>query len=382
MSTRETERSRVEETALRVGLVGPLPPPSGGMANQTRQLMEVLRSRGIDATLVQTNEPYRPAWVGKLRGIRAIPRLIAYIVKLRRLAAQVDVLHIMANSGWSWHLFAAPALWIAWFYKVPAVLNYRGGEAERFFSRSFRSVRPSLEKASLIVVPSGFLKSVFGRFGVDTTIVPNIVDLKRFGPRSEPSPIDPSRPHIVVARNLEPIYGLTTAIRAFALLVQEKQGARLSIAGSGPQRRELEDLASQLGIKENVIFTGRLSPDEMMDLYRQADVMLNPSTVDNMPNSVLEGLASGLPVVSTNVGGVPYIVENEKSALLIEPEDPVAMARNLVRVTSDAYLYRRLAENGVKLVAKFDVDAIMPQWLRIYRTLAKLPEPISVGRWL
>ncbi|WP_235726564.1 glycosyltransferase family 4 protein [Methylocaldum szegediense] len=356
---------------MRVGLVGPLPPPSGGMANQTRQLMELLRSRGIDVILVQTNEPYRPAWVGKFRGIRAIPRLIAYIAKLRRVATQVDVLHIMANSGWSWHLFAAPALWTAWFYKVPAVLNYRGGEAERFFSRSFRLVRPSLEKASLIVVPSGFLKAVFGRFGVDTTIVPNIVNLRRFGPRSELSAIDPSRPHIVVARNLEPIYGLTTAIRAFALLLQEKPEARLSIAGSGPQRRVLEDLASQLGISENVTFTGRLSPEEMADLYRKCDVMLNPSTVDNMPNSVLEALAAGLPVVSTNVGGVPYIVENKKTAMLVDPEDPTAMAESLLRVISDASLYRTLAENGLAHVAKFDVDAILPLWIDIYRVLAK-----------
>ncbi|MBP1150026.1 glycosyltransferase family 4 protein [Methylocaldum sp. RMAD-M] len=366
-----------EENTLRVGLVGPLPPPSGGMANQTRQLMELLVSRGIAVTLVRVNEPYRPAWVGKLKGIRAVPRLMAYIARLRRVARQVDVLHVMANSGWSWHLFAAPALWIAWLNKVPVVLNYRGGEAERFFVRSMRWIRPSLEKASLIAVPSGFLQAVFGRFGFDTTVVPNIVDLKRFRPKPELSPLYTQRPHIVIARNLEPIYGLTTALRAFALLLREKPGARLSIAGSGPQRQELEDLALALGIGQNVTFTGRLSPDEMAELYRQADVMLNPTTVDNMPNSILEGMASGLPIVSTHVGGVPYMVEHEKTALLVPPEDPDAMSEQLVRVTSDMALYKSLAENGLAEVTRYGIDAIVPEWVRIYCALAGYDSALS-----
>ena len=89
---------------LRLAIVGPLPPPAGGMANQTRQLAELLRAERVDVTVVQLNAPYRPRFVGRLRGIRALFRLMPYLLSLWRAAGRVDLFHIMANSGWSWHL--------------------------------------------------------------------------------------------------------------------------------------------------------------------------------------------------------------------------------------------------------------------------------------
>src|SRR5690348_10800971 len=94
------------DSSMRLALVGPLPPPPGGMANQTRQLARLLRADAIDVVLVRTNEPYRPAWVGRLRGVRAAFRLAPYVVRLARLARTCDAVHVMANSGWAWHLFA------------------------------------------------------------------------------------------------------------------------------------------------------------------------------------------------------------------------------------------------------------------------------------
>ena len=152
---------------MHIGLVGPLPPPSGGMANQTRQLVRLLQSEGLDVELVQTNAPYKPLWVGRLRGIRALFRLLPYLWQLWRTAGRVDLLHVMANSGWSWHLFAAPAIWVGWLRRTPVVLNYRGGEADEFFQKSFRWVRPSLARVAAVVVPSGFLAGVFRRRGID-----------------------------------------------------------------------------------------------------------------------------------------------------------------------------------------------------------------------
>lgn len=84
---------------FRVGLVGPLPPPSGGMANQTRQLARLLRSEGVEVELIQTNLPYRPTWIGKIKGGRAFFRLVPYFFTLWVVAGRVDLFHVMANSG-------------------------------------------------------------------------------------------------------------------------------------------------------------------------------------------------------------------------------------------------------------------------------------------
>jgi len=347
---------------LRVALVGPLPPPAGGMANQTRQLAELLRGEGATVEVVQVNAPYRPAWVGRIQGVRAFARLLPYLWALIRAAGRADVMHVMANSGWSWHLFAAPAIWIASLRGVPVIVNYRGGEAEPFLRRSVASVRPTMARAAQLVLPSGFLQEVFARFGMPGRVVSNIIDLDRFHPV-------PSKggAHLMVARNLEAIYGIDTALRAFAILHAARPDATLSVAGSGPLEGELKALATELGVAERVRFTGRLDRDQMAALYRDADLSLNPSRVDNMPNSVLESLASGVPVVSTDVGGIPYIVRHGQTALLVPRDAPEAMAAEALRLLGDASLATRLREAGLAEVRRYSWSSVRNELLTAYR---------------
>ena len=119
-------------TGLRIALVGPLPPPAGGMANQTAQLARKLRDDGAQVQLLAVNGPVLPPGLARIRYLRAALRLPVHLWRLWRTANTVDLFHIMANSGWSWHLHAAPALWIASLKGKPALLNYRGGEAAAF----------------------------------------------------------------------------------------------------------------------------------------------------------------------------------------------------------------------------------------------------------
>jgi len=85
---------------LRIAIVGPLSPPAGGMANQTQQLKELLGAEGIRAEVVQVNPPYRPAWIARAQGVRALFRLLPYLLRLWRAAAEVQLFHVIANSGW------------------------------------------------------------------------------------------------------------------------------------------------------------------------------------------------------------------------------------------------------------------------------------------
>lgn len=349
---------------LRVVLVGPLPPPAGGMANQTRQLAELLAAEGARVALVQVNAPYRPAWVGRVRGLRAGFRLAPYLVRLWRAAGAADLFHVMANSGWAWHLFAAPAIRVAAWRGVPVVVNYRGGEAAAFLRGSARAVRATLARAAALAVPSGFLQRVFAEHGIASRVLPNVVDLERFRPAAD-ARRDPAAPHLVVARNLEPIYDVGTALRAFAAVRAALPGARLSVAGTGPALDELRALAESLGVGGAVAFTGRLDRDQMAALYRDADVVLNPSRVDNMPNSILEALASGVPVVSTDVGGVPFVVAHGKTALLVAAGDDRAMADAALALLRDARLRAGLVAAGLAEVQRY-------AWARVRGELAAL----------
>lgn len=352
----------------RIGLIGPLPPPAGGMANQTRQLKELLEGEGLFVHLVQVNAPYRPAWLGRIKGVRALLRMIPYLFALWRCAGQVQLFHVMANSGWSWHLFAAPAIWIARMRGIPVVVNYRGGEAKNFLSRSRFWVLPSLTRASALIVPSGFLKEVFAAFGVEAEIVPNVVDLSRFHPAAG-VPAGGDVPHIVVTRNLEPIYDVGTAIQAFAAVRVVVPAAVLTIAGSGPERTSLEELVRQLELGDAVKFTGRLDRNRMADLYRAASLMVNPSLVDNAPNSILEAMASGVPVVSTHVGGVPYLVTDGASAILVPPGNPSAMAAAILRILQERELAQALRDTGLEDVRQYTWLAVSVRLFAIYNRL-------------
>jgi len=353
---------------LRVGLVGPLPPPSGGMANQTRQLAELLRAAGAHVELVQTNAPYSPAVMGRIPVLRALLRLLPYLVRLWRSAGRADLFHVMANSGWSWHLFAAPAIWLAHWRGVPVLVNYRGGEAGLFLASSHASVRRSLQHAAVLAVPSGFLKAVFAQHGMAAEIVPNIVDLSRF----RPAQAGRARgAHLIVVRNLELIYDNETALRALALVREHRPDARLSIAGTGPEAPRLQALAAELGLGASVHFAGRLEREAVAELLRQADVALNPSTVDNMPNSVLEALACGVPVVSTDVGGVPYIVQDGTTALLVPARHPQAMAAAILRLLDNPGLASAIAEAGHEQVRSYTWERVSSVLADAYaRTLA------------
>lgn len=367
---------------LRLMLVGPVPPPSGGMANQTRQLKRLLEGEGVQVELVATNAPYRPAWAGSIRGLRAVFRLLPYLAGLWRAAGRADVVHVMANSGLAWDLFAAPAIQVARWRGRPVVVNYRGGLAREFLSSAAGRVRPLLRKAQALVVPSPFLQGVFAEHGVSARIVPNIIDTAMFSPPSGAPYGSGYQPEIVVARNLEQLYGNDTAIRAIALLRDRYPALRLRIAGSGPERESLAALAAELGVAERVVFTGRLDVAQMAELYRSADLVLNPSRADNTPNSVLEALACAVPVVSTNVGGVPFLVKHGVTAWLVPPDDPAAMADGIDQVMSNHSVRAALSTQGLALARGFSWPVVRDQWLAIYESLHKggrMPGAAAVG---
>jgi glycosyltransferase involved in cell wall biosynthesis len=335
----------------KVVIVGPLAPPAGGMANQTKKLSEFLQSEGLTVDIVRTNADYKPAFVAKLPVIRSLFRLAYYKLSLFKQLKSADVVHIMANSGWSWHLFSAPAIIIARLLNKPVVLNYRGGYAQSFFEKSWFWVNLTLNKVQGIVVPSVFLQGVFNDFGKTAQVVPNVLDQALFFPSNTENNIN--APHLIVTRNLEAIYDVATVINAFARIKKEFPKAYLSIAGTGPELKYLKKKVADFQLEASVTFTGRLAPDEMAQLYQNADVMLNASTVDNTPNSIIESLACGTPVVTTNAGGIPKLVTHQHDALLIDIGDDEAMAEQVIALLKNEGKRVALIEQGLRTISKF-----------------------------
>ncbi len=335
----------------KVTIVGPLAPPAGGMANQTKKLAEFLRSENVSVDVIRTNPDYKPAFIGKIPILRALFRLVSYKLTLMMRLKNTDVIHIMANSGWSWHLFAAPAIFLGRLYNKPVIVNYRGGYAADFFSKSWFWVDLTLKKSQAIIVPSVFLQEVFDDFGKASVVIPNVLDKNLFFQTDKP--VSDKSPHLIVTRNLEAIYDVATTIRAFALVKKEYPQAYLSIAGTGPEKQALTALITDLNLDDSISFTGRLGPEEMANLYQQADIMLNASTVDNTPNSIIEALACATPVVTTDAGGIPKLVTHQHDALLVNIADHQKMAEGVIDILSSEILQKTLIDNGLNTIKKF-----------------------------
>ncbi|MBL8445227.1 MAG: glycosyltransferase family 4 protein [Zoogloeaceae bacterium] len=338
------------------------------MANQCEQLARLLRTEGVAVEVVRNNPDYRPQWVGRVPVLRAFARLLPYLFALWREAGRAEVMHVLANSGWAWHLFAAPVVWIGQLRGCPVIINYRGGHADTFFSRAPAHVFRALRRASARVTPSSFLQRVFAQYGLDAEVVPNIIDLSRF----KPAPLREfgQAPHLIVTRNLEPIYDIATAIKAFAEVRKVFGQARMTVAGTGPELERLVALGESLSLASALSFSGRIDNADIPALYASADCMLNPSTVDNMPISILEALASGVPVVSTDAGGIPDMVEHGVSALLVPIGKPDEMARETIRILSDRSLAETQRAAGLAEVARYAWPRVREQWFAVYRRVA------------
>jgi glycosyltransferase involved in cell wall biosynthesis len=139
---------------------------------------------------------------------------------------------------------------------------------------------------------------------------------------------------------------------------------KLIIVGAGPERPKLEAAAASLGCP--VIFTGEVS--DVQAFYALADVFVLPSHSEGSPNVLLEAMAENVPVVATGVGGVPEMVENNESALLVPPNDPTSLAASIERVLTDRELAQRLTKNAALLVdTRYTPENYVRSLVEIYR---------------
>ncbi|MBD0372880.1 MAG: glycosyltransferase family 4 protein [Pyrinomonadaceae bacterium] len=357
---------------VRVLMVAPSLGILGGQAVQAARLLSRLRAEpSLEIDFLPVN-PRLPGALGKLQDIKYVRTLLTSAQYFATLLARVrhyDVIHIFSASYFSFLLAPTPAILVSRLYGKRTLLNYRSGEAEDHLTRWRRTALPTMRKVDAIIAPSGYLVDVFKRFGLSARSIFNIVETERFRFRERV----PLKPVFFSNRNFEPLYNVACTLRAFALVQKRFPDARLVLAGDGSLRAELEALARELGLR-NVEFLGRVKPERMHELYDAADIYLNSPNIDNMPGSIIEAYASGLPVVTTNAGGIPYIVTNEKTGLMVERNDHVAMAGAAIRLLEDPALAARIARAAYDECRKYRWESVREEWLELYHGLSGAKE--------
>jgi len=296
---------------------------------------------------------------------RTIVTQLTYWPLLLDELRRADLVHVFSASYTSFLLSPLPAMLVGRWLNRPVLLNYHSGEAPDHLSRS-RVARSALASTDRIVVPSAFLSGVFRTFGLDAEVIPNLVDRSTFAFRLR----DPLRPRFVSTRNLEPLYNVACTLRAFGRIQAKYPDATLTVVGSGSQARPLEQEAVRLGLR-GVRFLGRVPPDGIAACYADADLYLQSPDIDNAPLSVLEAFASGLPVVSTNAGGVPALVTDGVNGLLAPINADRSLADCALRLLDDPSLAHALSRAAHASTDRYSWDAVRPAWLSAYRGLAR-----------
>lgn len=354
--------------AVRVLIVAPSLGILGGQAVQAARLVARLQAEpSLEVSFLPVN-PRLPGLFGKLQRIkyvRTVLTSIAYVASLLARVRRFDVIHVFSASYTSFVIAPTPAILVAKLYGKKIVLNYRSGEAEDHLRRWRRTAIPTIRLVDEIAVPSGYLVDVFARFGLHARSIYNFVETDRFRFRAR----KPLRPVFLSNRNLEPLYNVGCILRAFAIVQRRFPEAALTVAGDGSQRAELERLARELNLRHTE-FIGRVEQARMHELCERADIYLNSSNIDNMPGSIIEAYAAGLPVVTTDAGGIPYILTDGETGLMVSRGDHESLAAAAIRLLEDNDLADKLTANALAACHRYSWAAVRDEWLKLYFELA------------
>ncbi len=264
--------------------------------------------------------------------------------------------------------YSSRAFWYAWLlgrqaraFGIPYIPILRGGRLPRRLLRSPAACRQLFGGARALVAPSAYLADALVMQGYRVHRIPNFIDLGYYPYR----PRRAFRPELLWVRSLHRLYRPDTAIQTLALLTRQYPDARLWMVGPDKDSSlsRCRALAARYGVGERVSFTGLLSKADWTALSDRCDFFLNTAAADNMPVSVIEAMALGLPVVSSRVGGIPHLLEDGRLGQLVPAGDAHAMAEALCRWLEDPDAAGMAARRARKKAETFDWPGVRIQWL-------------------
>jgi glycosyltransferase involved in cell wall biosynthesis len=335
-----------------------------------RRWSEALTERGIRVVSVDLARRGRPAPIVAAELARTRRRL----GRLSRQPGTVVAVHYLHGGLVATALRGLhPVVLHAWGTDVTAV---RPGPIGRLHARQLGAL---LRRADAVTATGDFLASVIlRRFGVKSTVVPFGIDTSLFRPAagkikgSAGAGEGPLR--IGFVKWLEPKYGAQDLVEALGLLADLQIEATL--VGDGPLRESLETRVRELGLAERVHFLGRRPHSEIPDLLRGFDLLAMPSRQEAWGVAAAEASATAMPVVATRVGGIPEVVVDGKTGLLVPPQDPPALAAAIRRLAGDRELRHRLGHAGRERVESlFAWQRCVDLMVGVYRDAADRPRP-------
>lgn len=290
-----------------------------------------------------------------------IARLLSIAKRIISYRNDYDVIVIDTYSSIAFYFSLLAAL-IARLLKKPYIPILRGGNLPDRLKQSPWLTRQVIMPAFRVVSVSQYLQQVFAVLR-PIEYIPNFIDLSKY-PFKQRSTL---APRLLWVRSFHTIYNPQLAVKIVATLKQAYPTISLTMVGPDKDGSlgEVEKLAAKMGVRDEIRITGRLSKKDWIALAADHDIFINTTNFDNMPVSVVEAMALGLLVVSTNVGGLPFLLEDGVDSILVPPNDVDRMVVNIKYLLENPKVVTDMSFRGRKKAEDFDQIPVMEKWNQI-----------------
>lgn len=295
-------------------------------------------------------------------------RLLRLADIMRTLISQrqnIDIQVLQVYGGMSF-ITEDVSSWLGKQLEQKIIAHVHGGAMPEFMARNPQWSCRVFRRADAIVTPTFFLARAIEAYGFRVKVIPNGIEISKYTYRWRRQ----LSPRLFWMRTFHSVYNPQLAVRVLARVRKVLPGATLVIAGEDKgEQSVVQALVTKLNLDNAVRFPGYLNMAAKVREANAADIFLNTNRIDNSPVSVIEACAMGLPVISTNVGGIPDLLTHNKTALLVPDDDDEAMASAVLRLLADENLAGRLSANGRRLAESCSWDHVRSKWEKLFGKL-------------
>jgi glycosyltransferase involved in cell wall biosynthesis len=263
--------------------------------------------------------------------------------------------------------YSSLAFWYLWLaamlcrlLRLPYMPILHGGNFPARLISSPRASRMVFKNALMNVSPSKYLQETFTKAGFQVAYIPNTVDISLYPFKMRHT----AKPHILWVRSFHEIYNPVMAVKVLALIKVRFPEATLCMVGGDKDGslQVVKDAASKLGIDSSIKYAGFVKKEDWIALSKDYDLFINTTNFDNQPVSVIEAMALGFPIVSTNAGGVPYLIDDGGNGILVNKDDAEGMAQALFNIIDDATICEKLSIEARKKAESLDWNEVQHLW--------------------
>ena len=291
-------------------------------------------------------------------------RMVEILWKTTTIGRRVD--YILIDT------YSTSAFWYAYLTSRVAKLAgtkyipiLHGGDLPKRLTRSIRASNILFNNSCANVAVSGYLQHEFEKQGYKTVIIPNSIDINKYPFRLRAQP----KPRLLWVRSFHRQYNPNLAADVLVELLNSYHDAELCMVGPDKDGSMIEfrDYVRGKGIENYVRITGRLSKEEWISLSQDYDFFINTTYVDNTPISVIEALALGMCVISTDPGGIPYLLNDGIDSCLVRPGDSRAMADKINMLINNTHLAKSISEKARQKAQAFDWEQVREKWIELLK---------------